>query len=368
MKKLVLFFAAMFVTIFVMAQNTADVTQTGNDQNTVVTQTGADQHATVTQDGNLNKTIVDQLAEASSYGPGKQTATVTQDGTSNLASIDQNQTGGGDKAENTALIDQIGTNNKAYQTENAPGSNSGQHLTAIQNGTENLSHQLINGGYTDYFWVDQKGKYNVATQTGTGITTNTARIYQDGLRNNAVQTLKGSNNGYYGGFFYNEKVKIDQTGNDNSAKQIFSGYGSNHGNSAYIGQTGNNNMATETGDGRNVYADIIQNGYRNTATTKQTGSKHQIFLNQIGNDNTVRVTQDNDRTGDPLGNYADIDIEGNFNNGVVSSIGYENTVDVDVMGNLNRFTVLQTGTGHSATIMQTGNSNVANITQNLNVN
>ena len=243
-----------------------------------VNQTGAEQKATVDQTGNLNVSTVDQYAEASSYGPGKQTATVTQVGTSNLADVDQNQTGGGGKTENTALVDQNGTNNKAYQTENAPSSNSGQHVTAIQDGIDNLSTQTINGGYTDNFLVDQKGTANTATQTGTGVTHNTAKIYQDGTDNTATQTLAGSNNGYYGGIYAGERILIDQFGERNIATQVFTGYGSSHGNSADIQQIGDDNTATQNGDGRNIYADFVQDGNDNNASSIQTGEAHKYLL------------------------------------------------------------------------------------------
>jgi len=305
MKKQILLGAALlFAAGIGFAQNTNTTTQTGNLQVADVVQIGSNT-AVVTQN---------QAGIGSNTPTYMNKADVWQSGTGNLATILQDELGGGNKGYNDAEIDQLGTNNISLQITYAPGSNSGLDVEAWQEGTGNDVYQYINGGYTDYFYTYQWGNNNKATQLGTGITHNTAKIYQNGRQNEAKQDLFGSNNGYYGGFYANERILIDQIGGKNMATQTFTGIGSSHGNTADIYQNGYYNTASQTGVGRDLYADFNQIGSYNTATSFQTGDLHRVFVNQTGE--------------------------------------------------YNQATSTQTGSNHLATITQNGNSNIANNTQN----
>ena len=183
--------------------------------------------------------------------------------------------------------------------------------------------------------MKQNGNLNTATQTGTNVTTNTAKIYQEGMSNTATQILAGTNNGYYGGVYPNERVLINQVGEGNAATQNFTGRGSSHGNSADIQQIGDRNFAVQVGNGRNIFAEFVQNGNDNRAESNQDGQEQQVFANQDGDGNIITFMQE----------------------------GSNNLAKIFQDGDMNMGSVTQTGMGNIGTITQTGNMNQALITQ-----
>lgn len=159
MKQLLTAVVFLLISTALVAQsNTATTTQSGDLQVANTTQDGTLNNATVTQTQTgtpvnspayMNKAIVDQT------------------GTNNNATVTQDELGGGNKGGNDAKITQNGADNVSTQSTYAPGSNNGQDVEALQDGIGNTVTQSITGGYTDYFYAEQKGNSNVATQTGT---------------------------------------------------------------------------------------------------------------------------------------------------------------------------------------------------------
>ncbi|MBK5210470.1 MAG: hypothetical protein JJE44_13360, partial [Flavobacteriaceae bacterium] len=144
-------------------------------------QSGNQQLADVQQTGTNTALVTQNQSGTPSNTPAyMNNAVVLQNGAGNNATILQDELGGGGKGGNDAEITQLGSGNTSSQTTYAPGSNAGQDVEAYQNGTNNNVTQNIQGGYTDYFYTKQLGTSNTATQTGTGVTYNTAKIFQDG--------------------------------------------------------------------------------------------------------------------------------------------------------------------------------------------
>jgi len=334
MKKVSLFFIALFSVGFLMAQNTVNLTQTGGNQNATIGQTGANgaevsqssddglaQRANVSQKGSSTVKIT-QIESGPDY-PGQsnpiQTADVVQDGATNKATIWQSETGDGGKALNTAKLDQLGNSNTSLQKTNTPGYNSGVAVIGYQKGDGNTISQDITSGHTEYFKAEQKGDGNKATQTGSGSNAD-GTIYQEGNLNEATQTLSGMNNGYY-----RTGMLIKQIGGNNKATQEFWGNDYGYGNSGETYQTGYRNTATQTGSGHHFTSIVTQNGDDNTTTVKQNGTASPLLV-----DNSVELYQ--------------------FANGNIANITQE-------LGSSNTLKLYQTG-GGTANLTQRGNQNI----------
>ncbi len=307
MKKLSLVFTAIFAAGFVMAQNSATLTQSGGNQNAIIGQSGTNsaivgqstddgmaQKATVSQTG-TNSIVITQVETGAATGGVSipvQTATVLQNGAGNAGTIVQNETGSGDKILSSVKLDQVGNSNTSNQATNAPQSNSGLTVIGIQTGNSNLLNQNISSGYTEYFKAEQIGNLNSATQTGSG-TNADGTIYQLGNSNTATQILAGANNGYA-----RNGMLIRQIGDDNTSLQNFVGYGYGAGNTGESYQWGNSNYALHTGNGRHFTSIVTQNGDWNSATVSQNGSASPILVDnsvelfQFANGNSAVATQE----------------------------------------------------------------------------
>ena len=296
MKKVSLFFIALFSVGFLMAQNTVNLTQAGGNQNATIGQSGANaaeisqstddgmaQRANVSQTGSSSVKIIqiETGVATNGYSIPVQKADVVQNGATNKAEISQSETGNGDKYLSSAKLDQLGDKNESSQTTVAPGSNSGLTVIGYQKGDENKITQNITSGYTEYYKSEQIGNKNTSNQTGSG-TNADGTIYQKGDNNTATQKLSGDNNGYY-----RTGMLIRQIGNRNTASQEFWGAGYNAGNSGETYQNGNDNKSTHTGTGHHFTSIVTQNGDFNTATVNQNGTANPLLV-----DNSVELYQD----------------------------------------------------------------------------
>ena len=281
MKKLMLCAAALMIGAIGFAQNTSTVTQTGDLQVADVIQVGS------------NTAVVTQNQEGIPDNDPVYTnkAYVNQLGFYNNAVVSQHDEGTHNEGYNDTRLWQNGNYNDSYQVTISPDWNGGVEVNAWQTGNSNDVVQVIYSGYTDDFYIYQYGDRHKATQLGTDITHNTARIYQYDSDNTATQNLFGSNNGFYGGVYANERILIEQYGTWNNATQTFTGIGWSHGNTADIFQNGYNNYANQYGTGRDLYADFNQIGNSNSATSYQDGERLQVFINQTGNSNNAISTQ-----------------------------------------------------------------------------
>lgn len=122
--------------------------------------------------------------------------------------------------------------------------------------------------------------------------------------------------------------------------------------SAFLTQDGVGNLATIDqhlplpGAGGN-YAEILQQGGRNSVRTLQDGDANRLRVAQLGNDNLASITQQGAR------NLVDLQQNGSSNTFSASQIGDDNLI-------VN----LQPG-GAASELKQTGNNNVIKLNQGL---
>lgn len=313
MKKLCLIFIALFAVGFVMAQNTATVSQAGDNG-----------QASVTQGGTLNVAAVTQVETATTLPSGVQKATVKQSGTSNNAIVSQTETGGGGHVTNNAYIEQIGVENTSVQSTYAGHENSGQSVWGYQKGNNNILNQTWQGGYTNSFNASMTGNQNHVIQ-GWNASNSHGYVTILGSDNHATQGLYGNNAGYSIG------IKIDQTGDFNTATQEFRGGAQGHNNVGIINQIHDNNTATQKVNGYDVYAKIDQHGYFNIANQTITGNANfssvkYIEVKQTGNSNIGEQT-----------------VAGNSNQTKFTQTGNNNEARTSQIGNLSNVQVLQQG-------------------------
>lgn len=323
--------AATLVAGPVVAQ-TASVSQTGDNQTASVTQTGSPS----------NGAYVVQLTD----NAGPQTSTVLQQGIGNYANVNMTEIGGGDHFLNTASLQQIGNSNQMWQSVYAPGYNSGQHVTAGQFGNLNLGVQSITAGYTDNLTLTQTGSNNTSHQTLQG-TYGDGTVNQTGDYNIAQQTMSGANNGYNV-----MGTLIDQTGNANQAYQTLeSTGGSTLHNDAQIDQNGDGNYAYQFGHGWDLKLYILEDGPGNVAYSSSTGTTDYVNLH-LTNGAYANVLQ-NDGDGNTVqglsaGSAAPVLDGGTLN---VTQTGSTNTAFVSML------------TGGTATVSQIGSTNTATVDQ-----
>lgn len=287
---------------YTFAQNSATVTQTGDNQDANVSQTGKNNISTVyqlTDNSGVNKSVV------------------IQEGNANQAYVEQYETGGGGNTPGTdAFIKQVGNQNIGFQYMNAPGFNSGQKQTAEQYGNNNLVNQRVDNGYNVLQTSFQEGNQNIATQTSSG-----AYKYMH------IKTLGNSSEAHQIATDTKANLNIEQFGGNNFAQQYFSGdFAFSTPNSGDIIQSGNNNIGVQTLVGSiGNDLDIFQTGNTNYSNQYTEGDQNFSFVSQTGNSNIGNILQ----TGDN-------------NIGSITSVG----------------------NGHVGSIIQSGGMNQAVITQN----
>jgi len=314
MKKLSFILGFSFLAIMTFGQNTANVSQTGDNGQANITQGG----------GDLNNVKITQVETATTLPVGNQVATAKQTGTSNVATINQTETGDGSHTTNNAYIEQIGLTNTSNQNTYAPGYNSGQSVWGYQNGEYNTLNQTWQAGYTNSFNASMTGKRNHVIQ---GWKANNSHGYVTivGDDNHASQGLYNDNEGYGIG------IKIDQTGSNNDGIQEYRGGAQGHNNVGIIKQNLDNNIATQTVNGFDVYANIDQDGYSNSAYQLITGN------NNFSNLKYIEVKQKGNQ------NISDQQVLGNSNQASLIQTGDENESRIKEIGDLNIFKGEQLG-------------------------
>ena len=343
MKKVSLFLGIVLTASFAMAQNTANLTQTGSNHKADVTQKGGILNsATIIQNGGDGNRLGAPVAGDVGVAVDDDVSLakgLVQEGNSNVAEI--TQTG------NLNIIQQFRPNgpvpilNSVYQKGN---SNS---LEMKQIGDKNVIGQA-------------PFEYNGLDQTqGNG---NDAKILQQGNLNKLT-------------YFYQlndgNKADIKQIGNSNtieSATQKKQDNVSPTANDLKILQTGNSNIAALNEQGDHITGDINQFGNSNTARMQLTHSNAWGDIDQIGNSNKADVFVNMSYIGD--NNRGVVYQSGDFNTAsanigqrvnTLSSAG--NIMDISQIGNSNNASILAEGNNHTAYVQQTGNSNKAVVEQ-----
>lgn len=349
-------------------EHLSNLTQSGEGNNALVTQLGVENTSTVTQSNLNNFADVDQFANSSNSH-----STVTQSGEGSRAFVEQggdNQTAtitqdvpttpvAGIDAFAGALVRQEGANNTG--TIDQSGDAGDFRFGSAGN------PGLFPPNHSQLAEIDQNGVGNTGTITQTGLT-NAARAIQDGDRNRATYTQSGRNTA----------GRSVTTGDDNvitvEQSGVYTGI-----SDANITQLGNANTVTVTQDGGGLRVAfgsplslINQEGNTNTSTTTQSGNDEAAFVDQIGDRNRSTITQN------AGGNRNVAVVDQNAFDGIstITQSGDDNFARLMQGGTFNESVITQDGSLNSAVVtqggmmdysgvMQTGTSNIATVNQNV---
>ncbi len=208
LKVLGMFVATFFMANVVLAGNTADITQIGDDNDSVTSQTGDGNDIDVAQDSSL--------ASSSGVNDSK----VIQNGDSNIVNVSQDSDGTGGTVTNTVDINQDGDSNKVRGASATVGI-----ASIITGAAPSVATQKSKVG-DNKLVVDQDsgtndiGLYQDSSAAGGA---NTADFVQDG--GDTVATYQATTGS---GASIKNDVDVDQTGaSANDATNFQSGAGSN---------------------------------------------------------------------------------------------------------------------------------------------
>ncbi len=332
-----------------------------------IDQLGTNNRANVAQDSfgaTSHDTSVIVQGFIDTTGPRNNSANVTQTGTGQRSLVMQRS------SNNATSVNQSGANNDAFTYQSGRGGNtasttqssvSGNPKSGNIAGTDGVgSYQ---GGFALASTLGQQSQDQVENAvTTTGINPPTD-LGQDGA-SYIVQAFSAySNNASVnqsGGPA--QRAAISQVdGEHNSTAAITQTAGGGLGADAWVYQTagsGNNAAVNQgsTNSSASIYqkssigsiASETQAGTFQAAYTTQTGQFQQSYANQSGSFNQLRVTQSGDS---------------NYSNLIQS--GSEGTATVTQAGTLNNSYLAQTSQRDVADVTQTGNQNVSNVTQAL---
>jgi hypothetical protein len=300
MKKLFAFILVLLMCGYSFGQNISTVSTSGDDNTADVTQTGQ------------NTSNILQITNSSD-------ADVIQDGVGNVVDLDQKGSwpAGSKSLDELAYIQQLGNNNQAQLWQLADqntGSNEGNQYQDGNNNKLIAMQHTINANLDQ----DQIGNNNEAHSYQVGLN-GYVKQYQEGIQNIAAVDEQGG-----GGWVVGNSATQIQDGNWN--KSQISQYGdgglkSAQGNTANISQYGSDNWAGE-GLFNNGLFGIYQEGDYNTANVTQNDNVNWSKVLQYGDGNIVNVTQ-NGGTGlfNTYGDYVNkstITQTGDNNNSTVS--------------------------------------------------
>lgn len=353
MKKVSLVLGMVLAASFAMAQNTALVEQIASGGKATVSQTGTN-NVTVRQLDDQNTATVNQKTTGNvgfvlQLLGTKNTATLIQDGQTNKANLYQGiiagyaQSGTDPMAasKNTGYVRQVGNNNDVYDFFQLGDENTGS--VDISGNSNRVEFQQ---GFTNY-------------DSGEAVLSD---------KNHSSVIVTGSSN-FAGMWQWGDEntSNITQTGSRNKAA-ISQGYSYQNQGIAYV-----------------------PDAFKNTSNVSQIGSDNNVRAMQLGDNNTLSLTQNGDfnkvggMQGTGLATYFRQTGDGNIFTGVQSNgstleqtsgqIGNLNEIDMvqgtgDIAkiiqdGNLNDAFLTQGGGVQNATILQDGNSNTASVSQGL---
>lgn len=344
-KTIVILFAVFFCTAFIVAQNTATITDIGSFNTAFIEQIGNPNTATITQTGDLNTADQADIYANTLFGLLTGAKGITQHGVGNTGTITQyNGFGGTVMAGPIAGIGQYANNNTATILQSHNGAWNQEYAWVQQQTGNNTSLQRqVSGNHHSHIY--QTGNtWNTAETQQWGGYNQRATIYQNGYDNDAYQWQGQGSLSYT----VDNVAEATQLGNWNESNQYQ--YGSE--NTAKTVQIGNSNLA-------NAY----QYTSENTSNVWQTGNGNIFVSNQLGdNTNTINLTQTDGSDANIYQNGADntvmglgVDIMGRSLNG--------STLDVDQINDGNTLHLDQRN-GASATVYQNGVTNTSVVIQN----
>ncbi len=343
--------------------NLSDIEQSGNMSTIEVTQDGAEgfNTAVVTQTADTSSVTINQTRDALAPVPNFEDnfALVDQAGVDQSAIVDQT----GD--EQTSRIFQSGSENAADVLQTMFANTSRVEQTGSegvadinQNGTNSVS-RLVQSGADNFAQVNQTGddQRSVIDQSspddGDALTVSRVIVTQEGGSGNRSNVLQSAS-----------RIAPDSPG---FTSPVFLGLQGSPG--ARVAQNGNDNVANVDQIGFAALGFYSQLGDRNRIVGLQSGTNTIASGFQLGDDNTVRLTQA-PTVGDPAGRSTiRYDQRDDRNLTVLTQDGIataQDTLSITTRqrGNDNILRGTQSGTDDVAFVTQIGNRNFSRFTQN----
>jgi hypothetical protein len=318
-------------------ESTADVTQSGSDNDTSITQQGQFNTAYVEQIGVSGGITITQGASSDTV-----LANVLQSGSGNSVSITQADLGEGTVEGAMAFVTQTnGDGNSA--TINQAGDFSIVRISQLNGGGDTAivtASAGASGDVNSFVLVDQIGTSVVSNNSAT------ITQYSDSLGASASLWQYGSGN----------IATIDQDGS--SGNSVSSVQGSIEGD----GIQSHNASLTVSQNGDTLYAETAQFGSDNSILLNQSGTGSTAYLTQDGSGNVMDVTQADDSQ------YADLYQSGNGNSITLAQTGGNNFADLSQIGDGNSLNVTQNGYNNTVGIVQLGDNYDLSLTQTNNYN
>jgi len=149
----------------------------------------------------------------------------------------------------------------------------------------------------------------------------------------------------------------------------------NSGNGIYINQVGNSNTLTIVQDGddnliagvgstTNSYVNADITGSNNTTTLKQKGDNNVMLFDITGNTNTTSITQNHNNGIGTNGHFLALDLDGDNNNVLTSQLNDgDKKAFISVQGDDNDIDLYQQGAGSHYAEIAVGSDQTVDITQ-----
>ncbi|MGH0001285.1 curlin repeat-containing protein [Pseudovibrio ascidiaceicola] len=265
-------------------------------------------------------------------------------GNSNASQLQQVNLGGDG---NTGVVTQIGSDNQSIVIQTNSSGSTGNSATVLQTGDSNiaggwnpahLAGELRQNGGGNSLSVDQDTEQmvrNVLQQGDNNTLTIKQRATAVPSRNPNHRVWNVTQDGVAGATTAQNELDIDQRGDTNVVATVYQENTSGAGavNTAEIRQRGAYNGSNINGvppdpQSGSHGATLKQTGSGNDTYAFQAGSNNNFWLESIGDNNVVELTQD----GGSNGSYAKSVIEGNMNNAVYFQTGNSQDADVAVTG------------------------------------
>ncbi|GAB4328238.1 MAG: hypothetical protein Kow0037_02410 [Calditrichia bacterium] len=389
-KSFLILLSLIFLVSLSFAQNTATVTQTGDDNQATATQTGNNE-AEIVQNGTWQKATLTQTTKnfGGIYQLNNGTnneATVEQVGTDNKLWLNQGMEkdfwANKEAVEanwNTAAAFQNGSNNYGkLEQYGGTDASDGNNASLNQDGNNNLSY--IYQGWAFSGWGETPTTSHLkSTRSEAHVAQyndgNIAYAWQYGGDKNEVEITQNGNRNYASlvqGFIYTDLnytfttpvynthdniAKLTQTGDDNKGKVMQLGdnnlFKLNQQNGSWVGYDPNasgleasRNAYFHQDGNNNQFAGVVKNG--NDLSYSDVADAEQL-------DGAVL-----DAGSEGISGYF-----GSFQKGDGNKIGlrqYDDTALIQQMGNDNTIVLWQDGS-NNATVLQNGNTNSASVLQ-----
>lgn len=320
----------------------AEVNQTGDDNDSFISQSNIDPVGQVFPNANtrvrVNQIGFDNASSIVQSGArGGQASSgfnvdVLQDGNDNLSRVVQdNQTSAPGEAS-TALVTQENSGNDSFVDQSAASA------TAIVDQQSSDTSAFVSGS----------PRLNVLDSTPGNDVFDTVRANFS----NIEQSNTGDMTADVGQFGVGNRSDLRQSNPSGTAVTFMRQFGDNH-NSDVL-QTGDGLISIGQGD--------FSSGAGNNSLVEQAGANNIAFVNQIGELNESQINQ----TAGSASNLADVDQDGDSSFSGIEQSGSNNSANlIQTLGSADNVSlIIQDGSMNNATVTQNATDNFSQVTQN----